>query len=162
MLKLKLQYSGHLLQRTNSLEKTLMLGKIKGRRRTGWQRTRWLDGNIDSRDLSLSQVQETVKDREAWRAAVHGVTKSRTRLNDWTTTMVRPEIRLTSKEQFSMLISDRWWWPVRRTELRKFQWGRRGCDLVFILEGREIHMLCICHLWCELKCKRNSSGSHVR
>ena len=89
MLKLKLQYFGHLMGRSDSLEKTLMLGKIDGKRRSRWQRMKWLDSILDSMHMSLSNLSEMVKDRKAWHAAVHGGTKSQTWFSDWTTTITK-------------------------------------------------------------------------
>ena len=94
MLKLKFQYFGHLMWRADSLEKTLMLGKIEGRRRGGQQRMRWLDGITDSMDMGLGRLQQLVMDREAWRAAVHGVAKSWTRLSDWTELILKTWFKL--------------------------------------------------------------------
>ena len=106
MLKLKLQYFGHLMQKTDSLEKTLMLGEIEGRRKRGSHRMRWLDGITDSMDMNLSRLQEMVKDREAWHTAVHWVTKSRTWLSDWTTSLLT--LSLTTGLLQSRLILSLW------------------------------------------------------
>ena len=107
MLKLKLQYFGHLMRRVNSLEKTLMLGGIGGSRRRGRQRMRWLDGITDSMDVSLSELQELVMDREAWRAAIHGVTKNWTQLSDWT--VLNCDLRQVNQNLWASISSSAKW-----------------------------------------------------
>ena len=139
MLKLKLQYFGHLMWRVGSLEKTLILAGIGGRRRRGWQRMRWLDGITDSMDMGLGRLRQLVMDREAWRAEGYGVTKNQTRLSDWTE--LEADLPVTTGEYpvhwMYWFIWPKWQrvWAAGWTFLRTFSWSLHACSITSVLSN---------------------------